>query len=576
MPVTTRVAPVEVQATPYPQKFNSAKLLRTSCRSLVKDEDKILDSSFGDGAHIQCAHNGFVCAVLDAYLQHRHLVIRPDDVWFAILTQFSFYVNRNAEKLRDHFVNHRGKRRLQIRQDHFDFEQFFNGMTDLIADNVKDPALREWIMPSFSTTTDSDQVTAAIIMMGTMQKYFAYFCNICCGLPSVTLLGEKGDWEDILERVQSLSKFGEEHEDLQIWNSLLSAVVTNFIRTFDAPDSERVVKFWQRTVHQFVDDYSGDKLITGWVQAFCFWAPDGSPLVARSIRYTTKDWRTLIKEHGLDYWIYEARIGELEWANIPAGYVHAPIHMKIDGFKFMAKAIAGSIGWTVRDSGAIFLETRGVHSKPTPFLKKKVSNLNLYRVHKAKQPSTLTGKTLVALQSVQEKVTVSSKVHTKKGAAFFQKLIRKIPCLTFLDKRDDDSESQMPMKKISPEPPRLDFEYQSDGIPIVRTLNSPIDPPKEILPEPEPKQKHASPTIISKDPLRSPAFQISDLSELARPWEYEEGGMRDAIQPVTGWWLVQTNEGTYGKDADAPDVQLDSDADDYDDELATRGRPRHR
>ena len=34
--------------------------------------------------------NGFVHTVLAAYNQHHHLILRPDDVWIAILAQFNF------------------------------------------------------------------------------------------------------------------------------------------------------------------------------------------------------------------------------------------------------------------------------------------------------------------------------------------------------------------------------------------------------------------------------------------------------------------------------------------------------
>ncbi|KAG6371849.1 hypothetical protein JVT61DRAFT_8846 [Boletus reticuloceps] len=41
--------------------------------------------------------NGFVHIVIEAYNRHRTLIIRPDDVWLAILTQFCFFINGNAE-----------------------------------------------------------------------------------------------------------------------------------------------------------------------------------------------------------------------------------------------------------------------------------------------------------------------------------------------------------------------------------------------------------------------------------------------------------------------------------------------
>jgi hypothetical protein len=41
-------------------------------------------------------------------------------------------------------------------------------MTGMIA-NVIDPELRTWIVLVFSTTTQSDEVVAAILIMGAMQ-----------------------------------------------------------------------------------------------------------------------------------------------------------------------------------------------------------------------------------------------------------------------------------------------------------------------------------------------------------------------------------------------------------------------
>ena len=58
--------------------------------------------------------NGFVATAIEAYNNHRNLIIRPDDVWLAIMTQFSFFVNANSEELRNMFVAHEGKRELEV------------------------------------------------------------------------------------------------------------------------------------------------------------------------------------------------------------------------------------------------------------------------------------------------------------------------------------------------------------------------------------------------------------------------------------------------------------------------------
>ncbi|KAK3618573.1 hypothetical protein LTR56_024565 [Elasticomyces elasticus] len=91
--------------------------------------------------------NGFVNAGITAYSRHHHLVIRPEDIWNAVLTQLSFYINAHAEELRGQFVAHEGKKRLEVKYDSgdrytVDFADFAEKIGYLIEENVVDPELR--------------------------------------------------------------------------------------------------------------------------------------------------------------------------------------------------------------------------------------------------------------------------------------------------------------------------------------------------------------------------------------------------------------------------------------------------
>jgi Domain of unknown function (DUF4419) len=81
----------------------------------------------------------------------------------------------------------------------------------VMQEHVFDSEFREWIMPAFSTTMDTDRVVASIIMTAQLQRYFTYQFNPPdCGLPPVTLLGEKADWEMVRLRIEKLRTFGDE------------------------------------------------------------------------------------------------------------------------------------------------------------------------------------------------------------------------------------------------------------------------------------------------------------------------------------------------------------------------------
>jgi hypothetical protein len=91
-------------------------------------------------------------------------------------------------------------------------------------------------------------VIASILMMGAMQTFFGYKVRICCGLPSVTLLGSKNDWQLILTRLEKIKTWGQEPTQ---FHDLLKPVISRFVRTFDDPASAEIVESgskWCRSI----------------------------------------------------------------------------------------------------------------------------------------------------------------------------------------------------------------------------------------------------------------------------------------------------------------------------------------
>lgn len=287
MPVTVSIVDHDATTWKQPKVSTPEVLLSHSCSIGSTEYKRIIQSSFSattfEKSHISSSNNGFVYAAFQAYSAHHHLAFRPDDVWFAILSQLNSYINAHAEELRTHFVTHEGKKELVIKDvgtvETVDYSLFARRMTGLIQQNVKDPDFRDWIMPTFSTTTVSDRTIAAILMMGSMQHYFEYISEITCGIPSVTLLGKREDWEDILQRLDKLSELGCEPSDFA---NLLRPVMRNFIATFDDPHAASTLDFWTKIAHHSAG--SGMSVLTGWLTAFCFWRDDGESLHHESER----------------------------------------------------------------------------------------------------------------------------------------------------------------------------------------------------------------------------------------------------------------------------------------------------
>ncbi|KAH8901117.1 hypothetical protein GQ53DRAFT_589985, partial [Thozetella sp. PMI_491] len=289
----------------------------------------IIQSSFDNetlaSQNIEASKNGLVWAVISAYSKHHHLVIRPDDVWFSILVQISFYINKNAEELRSSFVAHEGKKHLTVYRNGSMSSVDFGGMAKefaaIIDMNVVDKTLLPWIIPDFTTTTPSDIVTASILMMGAMQKYFSYGCILGCGIPSVTLLGEREDWVKIQNRLDKLLELGPE---AALFAQILRPIIGHFVLGFDNPTHEALPKFWQRCAS--ISSGSGSSTVTGWITGLCFW-----------------------NEKGECYFPPESDIAETlyslgaDMGAIPAGYASVPLEIIEGQDTVKARMLAGSV-----------------------------------------------------------------------------------------------------------------------------------------------------------------------------------------------------------------------------------------
>ncbi|KAL8734023.1 MAG: hypothetical protein Q9166_001784 [cf. Caloplaca sp. 2 TL-2023] len=391
MPVTIKTAAHGARATYMSKPYfaSSSQDLYNRSRPRGSKHESLLQSSFPDhlceSQNLFASANGFVFGAIDAYNQHHHLTIRPDDIWFAILSQFGCWIHKHGEdeNVRKLFVTHEGKKELEIvygvaSRFIVDFGDFAMRMTRLMEQNVVDPDLRKWMMPGFTTSTETDNVVASVLMMGALQPFFAYSCDTMCGIPSVTLMGEEIDWERILGKLAKLATFGVEPAKFA---ELLKPVIERFVQCFESPGSEDVRRFWQLIVSK-VHEGSGESYYSGWITAFCFWDKEGNNLHYRAYPEVKKsessseseaaaaessdalaefnpdsfdhlsDDEDLPPRKGLE--MDGAMYHPIDSAAVPPGYASVPVRLVDDGYDrkvFDTSLTAGSVGMRYTASG---------------------------------------------------------------------------------------------------------------------------------------------------------------------------------------------------------------------------------
>lgn len=288
---------------------------------------QLLQQSEWDKSTSEAVQNGFVNTVSRAYNEHHKLVIRPDDVWIAITTQFSAYVNGNAEELRSKLVNHAEQKQLVATQmatlTTADYGKLATDMVAMLKANVIDAELADWLLPKFSTTTANDTIVGSVVFMASMQQYFQYRFHLRCGIPEVTLLGTVQDWELIHTRVEFLRQFSPECEK---WADMLKPVTANLIES----SKGNANKAWWQRVCSNAGGGSGPSYLSGWITTFCVFDKGGQWQADKF------EVRTMVSTKRSDFPF-------IDTLDIPTGYVTVPVIIDDSGVEHKSLMFAGHL-----------------------------------------------------------------------------------------------------------------------------------------------------------------------------------------------------------------------------------------
>ena len=170
-----------------------------------------------------------------AYENHLPIRLTPDIIWLLIVQGFAQHVNYNAEYLRNRFVNFENKKKLELIITKYhsykqmkpeDYENLFENMAEQIKKNIGEELVNT-IDFNFSTSNKITKIVGYTSIMSAMKKYFE-FRGAChsCNYPYIILEGSLEDWESILKKAKTLSKY-----DLKNWAAILEFVLTKIIET---------------------------------------------------------------------------------------------------------------------------------------------------------------------------------------------------------------------------------------------------------------------------------------------------------------------------------------------------------
>ena len=191
---------------------------------------------------------GFFSTILACYNNHWVLRTSPDDWWNVIVRNIAQAVDTNGEKnkVRDFFVNHEGKKPIEVvlpgRLDQIDYSWLFDQFSEGIRMNIKTPGYVDLMEADFTTTTSDQLITSQIMIMSSVQKYFDFGMMTMCGIPGVEMNGTLQDWKHLVAKTESLKSLLQPMIDelgLQNWFIKTLNILEKLADTFEGnPDKE--------------------------------------------------------------------------------------------------------------------------------------------------------------------------------------------------------------------------------------------------------------------------------------------------------------------------------------------------
>lgn len=213
---------------------------------------------------------------LDAYRNHRPITISPDIIWLLIVQGFSYHVCANSEELREEFVNFKGQKKLTVKRKDLNFFEatpedwmslfpsFISQITEFTGKSVIDT-----LTPNFTTTTPVSLAAGQMSIMSAFKHYFKYkVVMFGCGLPYVTIEGSVEDWEEIINKMENLKKYG-----LGFWIDNLHPIISKII---DAKKGSVDKEFWLKMI-KVKDSYGfyDPGFVDGWFTNFFLYDENG-------------------------------------------------------------------------------------------------------------------------------------------------------------------------------------------------------------------------------------------------------------------------------------------------------------
>lgn len=302
------------------------------------------------GECIRTSSHPLISTALEAFAEHRPLVLAPDAIWFTIAQGIAKHIGKDPERHRKTFVNFEGRKTLQVdvtdrpewshpKAKTNPWDKMFPEWAAMMREDIGEKA--DLFVGEFSSTGQIESLAQHIAFFSAMENYFELGVYTRCGIPEFTLEGTPDDWRNIQDRVSFIGEI----DGLAPWSEILCPIAEEFVR---ASEGNPTHDFW----HSFVKEnsMSGGPYITGQIVNLFAYLSKGqdsvpNPYIFEGKKLSKEGWGCpRLEAFGSD--ANGRCTTSIFWNHVGTMY-DFNLHGGLMGFEETEKGLRPSFGWAV-------------------------------------------------------------------------------------------------------------------------------------------------------------------------------------------------------------------------------------
>jgi hypothetical protein len=236
---------------------------RGASKQTITQSQFPVDQTIGEG---QVFHRNYLSYLDICYRHHLGVVLRPDDIWYVLLTQLAEVVKSKADIYADLFTTTPGQEQTIIVVS----ESLTTMPMDSLMHTLRKvvPTDVDCFLPVFSTTTERVTRACYTAFADLVSPYYRYEMMLC-GIPKLEVQGTAEDWSRLrFAWMDLLALLARKQVDVGYWMRQVLQRLTEIVG--DLCEGPVRPEFWRKMFYHERCGSGSDVEVRGWFRDF-FW-----------------------------------------------------------------------------------------------------------------------------------------------------------------------------------------------------------------------------------------------------------------------------------------------------------------